>query len=152
MSFHRRITWAEMAYTRNPNPARGPEVYSLDELRHYCRLFWRNRMYGVCHVSGGQKAFSKACGLDKRSFIGIFIDEPPKQQYLRADTQRRVSKAVRNVLTGKIHYETDPQNVRGAIGKFDFEGKPPAGVKEFPRTAEFRLQYSRFGPRLHRLA
>lgn len=152
MSYRRRIRWDEMAYTRNPHPARGPEVYSLDELRYYLRKFWTDRMYGVCHITGGKAAFCNACGMVQGYFKSVFVDDPPKMQFLRAETQRRVSKAVRNVLTGKIRYETDLRNVRHAIGKLDPEGRPPAGVKEFPRVTEFQLQWSRLGPRVHRLS
>lgn len=152
MTYRRRITWVEMVYTRNPTPARGPEVYSLDELRYYIREFWTNRLYGICSLRGGKSAFIKACGLGAPHFEKVLLSDPPKMQFLRAETQRRLSKAVRNVLTGKIHYETDPRNVSHAIGIFDLEGRPPVGSKEVPRAVEFRLQFSRFGPRIHRLA
>jgi hypothetical protein len=151
MTYRRRIRWDEMAYTRNPSPARGPEVYSLDELRYYIRLFWKDRMYGVCHVQGGKSAFAKACGMAYGYFVTVFVDDPPKMQFLRADRQRLVSKAVRNVLTGKIHYETDPKNVRRAVGKYEPDGTPPQGVTPITRPAEWRLHWNRFGPRIDRI-
>lgn len=149
---HHRITYAEMAYTRNPTPARGPEVYSLDELRYYARKFWNDRIYGICGVEGAKNAFSAACGLRHQYLKKLLVDDPPQLQFVRADTQRRISKAVRNVIMGKIRYVTDPKRIRRAIGVYDPNGMPLEGVREAPRAVEFALRKGLFGPRLHRLS
>lgn len=147
----RRMPFAEMATTRNPWPARGAEVFSLDELRHYLRKFWEDPVYGICQVSGAKPAFLRACHIPVGYFKKLFIDDPPGQQYLSARMQRRISKHVLNVLTGKIHYETNLKRVRYAVGVYDPHGVPPASAPPIVRETRFILAYNQFGPRIARL-
>lgn len=133
-----------MAYTRNPSPAQGPGVYSLDELRHYCRLFWRERRYGVCHVQGGQKAFTRACGYaDRSSFEDTLIADPPRSEFLASKRQRVISRIVRLVLSGKLHFETSPTNVARAIARFNNEGLPLVDQPPPARIIRFKLDGAR---------
>lgn len=151
MTYRRRITYAEMATTRNPYPARGADVYSLDELRYYLRKFWADPVYGIVTVYGAKSAFLRACEMDAPYFKKIFIENPPQAEFLSAKTQRRISTKVRNVLTGKIHYETDPLKPHRALGVLDENGTPPGEMEMIPREVRFNLKWSRFGPRIARL-
>lgn len=141
-----------MAYTRNPRPARGAEVLSLDELRRYLRLFWSDPEYGLAPVAGAFSAFIRACDVSAQHFRNIFLLEPPRQQFMGNDLQRRVSKAVLNVISGRIHYETDPKQVSRALGIYDPTGAPPGKIPPLRRDIQFTLRTTPYGPRLSRHA
>src|SRR5262245_23197159 len=108
----KRISYEEMKTTRIPNPACGPGIFSLDELRYYCRLFWRERKYGISHIEGGQLAFIKHCGYnDRRSFEGVLIYDPPEYEFMSSKRQAAVSRAVRMVLDGKLYVDHSMKRV-----------------------------------------
>lgn len=140
-----------MAYTRNPNPARGPGVLSLDELRRHIRLFWKDPRYSISYIPGAKRAFIKTCEFPKKYFEQVFLSDPPEMEYLSARAQRRISKAVLNIAQGYITYVQDPMNFRRAIGFYDPKPLPPATEPPAIREIEFVLRNEGFGPRLFRV-
>lgn len=147
-----RFRYEDMRFERNPFPARGPEVLSLDELRHYLRKFWSDPVYGIVNVKGAKAAFLRAVGIGSGAFLALFIHEPPGFQFMGRKTQRAISKAVLNVLHGKIHYETDLRRINYAIGVYDPAGQPPQGAPALAREVRFLLHQTRFGPRIARIS
>lgn len=146
-----RVRYRDMPFTRNPWPARGPNVLSLDELRRYIRLFWLDPEYGLSEVRGAYQVFRRKCQLDTTYFRRLFLMQPPEMEYLSQSRQRLCSKAVLDVLTGRIHYEENPHNLCRAVAVYDPHGTPPGGIAAMKRDIPFSVRFERFGPRLHRL-
>lgn len=137
---YKRIRYEDMAFTRNPNPARGRDIYSLDELRHYCRLLFRDRKYGVCHVAGGKVAFARACGYKRlESLYDTLVADPPRNEFLSAVKQRTVSRIVRMVLNGKLYFVTSPTNAGRAMARINIDGTPLLEQPPAPKFVSFRL-------------
>lgn len=126
-------------------------MLSLDELRRYIRLFWTDPEYGLCTVPGAFTLFRQTCQLHSVYFRKLFLDVPPQMEFLAASRQRLISRAVLNVLSGRIHYEPHPTRLRRAIGVYDAQGAPPAAIPPLRRDVQFALRSSALGPRVYRI-
>lgn len=145
----RRVAYEDMSWCRNPTPARGPGIFSLDELRYYIRAFWTDPTYGICQVQGAKTAFIRACDVTASTIKETFLDK--SIEFLKDSTQRRISRCVKDVLTGRVIYCSKPRNACEAEGVYQDHPVPPANVKEAPRQIEFQLIQDRFGPRIRRI-
>lgn len=134
---------------RNPRPARGPEVLSLVQLRHYVNLFWTDRRYGICHIRGGKAAFLRFCGERLTHHIqDKLLDQD--SEYFPADLQRQLSKKIQQVLRGQIIFV--PVNDGQATWKPLLSAPQPPlddGVPFYDH--QFRIEHTALGPRIRKI-
>lgn len=143
----------DTAFTaRNPNPARGQDILTLTQLRHYVRLFWTDRRYGICGLQGGKTAFLRFCGEDwKAQIVTKIIRDPPESEYLSARLQSTLSRKVLQVLRGQVIFiENSPKTAtwRPLLGA----PEPPVPDELPARDHEFRLQMTVVGPKIRRIS
>ena len=136
---------------RNKKPATGPDVLSLCQLRHYVRLFWTDRRYGVCHIPGGKAAFLRFCTPRLASYVSQRITpDKPSSEYFPADLQRLLSKKVHQVLRGQIIFvEVDAKT---ATWRPLLHAPEPPLEHFIPfHDHHFRIEHTAIGPKIRRL-
>jgi hypothetical protein len=136
---------------RNPRPARGPDILTLTQLRHYVRLFWTDRRYGICGLAGGKQAFLRFCGGDPvirhaihyRLLLG-------HTEWLPEAQQRLLSRKVGQILRGEVIFiEVAPRTAtfRPMLGAPE---PPIPGAVPF-YDHQFRLEHTVMGPKIRRI-
>lgn len=133
---------------RNPRPACGHDVLTLSQLRHYVRLFWQERRYGICSVYGGKAAFLRFVGDEFARHLQAKIlgDE---SDYLSKPFQRVLSRKVLQVLRGQVIFV---ETATGATWRPMLGSPEPPCELEIPhRDHEFRLEKTVLGPKIRLL-
>jgi len=135
---------------RNLRPAYGQDVLTLTQLRHYVRLFWSERQYGICGLHGGKAAFLRFVGEEYAQHLRAkLLADPPQSEYLSKRMQRMLSRKVLQVLRGQIIFVETP---KGATWRPMLGAPEPPVVDALPyRDHEFRLEKTPFGPKIRRL-
>lgn len=137
--------------SRNPHPARGRDVLTITQLRHYLRKIWRERRYGVCHIHGGRAAFMRFCGIEwKWLIITRLLPEVSESEYLSARAQRILSRKVLQLLRGEVIFVDDGHGKatwRPVLGRKE----PPVAADIRPPDHEFRIEHTAIGPKIRRL-
>jgi hypothetical protein len=137
--------------SRNTRPARGQDILTLTQLRHYVRLFWTDRRYGISHIKGGKTAFLRFVGEEHKHHILLkLVKTTPGSEYLSARLQRILSRKVLQVLRGEVIFiENGPITAtwRPLLGC----PEPPMPDELPPRDHEFRLEKTVLGPRIRRI-
>jgi hypothetical protein len=133
----------------NPRPARGPEILSLTQLRHYIGLFWTDRRYGICHIRGGKQAFLRFCGspLDQQIRMKLLNRE---SEYFGADLQRQLSRKVLQILRGHIIFVPTSDTEATWKPLMDAPQPPLEGLVPF-HDHHFRIEHTAIGPKIRRL-
>jgi hypothetical protein len=136
---------------RNRRPARGQDILTLTQLRHYLRLFWGDRRYGISHVIGGKTAFLRFCGEEHKHHILLkVVKADPQSEYLSARLQRILSRKVLQVLRGEVIFIQNGPNTatwRPLLGC----PEPPMPEELPARDHEFRVEKTVLGPRIRRI-
>jgi hypothetical protein len=142
------VTWRHPE--RNPSPAYGRDVLTLAQLRHYVRLFWTERRYGICALNGGKAAFLRFVGPEYTQHVrDKLLAQPPKSEYLSKPLQRLLSRKVLQVLRGQVIFvEVDS----GATWR-PMLGCPEPPDEDFRpmRDHEFRVERTVIGPKIRKL-
>ena len=145
------MSFAKDFIYRNPRPARGVDVLTLTQLRHYLRLFWSERQYGICHIPGGKAAFLRWCG-DAATGNQIrekLLAQNPRSEYLSARLQRILSRKVLAVLRGQVIFVEDTPGTatwRPLLGS----PEPPVPGELVAPDHQFRIEHTPVGPRIRR--
>lgn len=143
------MTTSRYAYIkeRNPNPARDPGVFSLDELRFHLRRFWSDPKWTLTEIPGAKRAFWQRCGFrHATSFIDLFIADPPRAEYLTREKQHMTSRTVRQMLTGLLRFSRGRDGVVVA-----FVDIVPGARESAPAPIKREIRFKLEGARIVRL-
>ena len=135
---------------KNPNPARGDGILTLDQLRYYIRAFKRDPRYGIAGLPHGFAAFVRFCGLDlKWQLKAKILPDTAYSNWLPARVQRRLSSKVRQVLKGQVIFV--PASRQHSTWKAVFDSPVPPVPGDIPhRDHEFLLERTVVGPKVRR--
>lgn len=144
----KRIPYEQMRYVRNPNPARGAGILSLDDIRRYIRLFRTDPVYGLMDVEGAIGAFMDSCHVSRQHFRQVFFP-PYEMEFVSRRLQTAVSKSILMVLDGKVRFDPDERRAGRAVMVYTPQGTPLQGVQRYQQGPEYALRMTRLGPILY---
>lgn len=144
--------WRPPTRERNRRPAIGRDVLTLSQIRHYIRLFWTVRGYGICGLHGGKDAFLRFVGDEYRAqVLAKITSKTPLSEYLSAPLQRVLSRKILQVLKGEVIFVEQPGGK--VIWKPLMKSPQPPFPVEMapPREHEFRWEWTVVGPKIRRV-
>lgn len=145
--------WRPPTRERNRRPATGHDVLTLSQIRHYVRLFWTVRAYGICGLIGGKRAFLRFVGEQYQAqVLAKIVSKKPISEYLSAPLQRVLSRKILQVLKGEVIFveisggqTTWKPMLKNPQPPLPFESAPP-------REHEFRIEHTVMGPKIRRVS
>lgn len=144
--------WRPPTRERNRRPAVGKDVLTLSQIRHYVRLFWTERAYGICGIHGGKRAFLRFVGDQYQAqVLAKIVSKKPLSEYLSAPLQRVLSRKILQVLRGEVIFYEVPRGQTTWRPMLKDAQPPLPFLSAPPRQHEFRIEHTVMGPKIRRV-